>query len=154
MARLDDMVVRQLRSRIAAGLVDDPPRRGSARDLKAHARLAGEIAGRGLVLLQNRDGALPLLPGLRRVLVVGGHADQGVLSGGGSSQVVPAGSIRFPGQPAAEFYGKPRLFDPSPPLAALRAAMPGTRIDVLDGQDVAGGGEGGARGRCRHRRHR
>ena len=136
MARLDDMVFRQLRARIAAGLFDDPPRRVRVRDLEAHARLAEEVAARGIVLLQNRDGALPLAPTLKRVLVVGGHADQGVLSGGGSSQVVPMGSIRFPGQPASAFYGRPRLFDPSAPLAALRAALPGAHVDDLDGHDV------------------
>ena len=141
MARLDDMVARQLRTRIAAGLLEDPPRPGGVRDLDAHASIAEEVAARGIVLLKNAlletKPALPLEQALRRVLVVGGHADRGVLSGGGSSQVVPAGSIRYPGQPAADFYGKPRLYDPSPPLAALREAMPGTRVDVLDGDDTA-----------------
>ena len=141
MARLDDMVARQLRTRIAAGLLEDPPRPGGVRNLDAHARIAEEVAARGIVLLKNAlletKPALPLEQALRRVLVVGGHADRGVLSGGGSSQVVPAGSIRYPGQPAADFYGKPRLYDPSPPLAALREAMPGTRVDVLDGDDTA-----------------
>ena len=140
MARLDDMVARQLRARIAAGLFDDPPRPGTVRDLDAHARIAEEVATSGIVLLKNAllktKPALPLEPALRRVLVVGGHADVGVLSGGGSSQVVPAGAIRCPGQPAGAFYGKPRLFDPSPPLAALREAMPGTRIDFVDGHDA------------------
>lgn len=135
-ARLDDMVFRQLRSRIAAGLLDDPPKPGHIGDLAAHAALAQEVAERGLVLLKNRGALLPLGGTIKRVLVVGGHADEGVLSGGGSSQVVPVGSLRFPGDPPGAFYGKPKLYDPSPPLAALRAAMPATHIDFLGGQDV------------------
>ena len=137
MARLDDMVARQLRARIRAGSFDDPPTPGAARDLAAHAAIAEDVAARGIVLLKNSGDVLPLAPGLERVLVVGGHADQGVLSGGGSSQVVPKDALRFAGDPPGAFYGKPKLFDPSSPLTALRNAMPGTRFDFLSGDDAA-----------------
>ncbi len=137
MARLDDMVARQLRARIRAGTFDDPPRPGVALDLAAHAAIAEEVAARGIVLLKNSGGVLPLAPSLKRVLVVGGHADQGVLSGGGSSQVVPKGGLRFAGDPPGAFYGKPKLYDPSSPLTALRKALRGTRFDFLAGDDVA-----------------
>ena len=137
MARLDDMVARQLRARIRAGTLDDPPRPGEAGDLAAHAALAEEVAARGIVLLKNAGAVLPLASSLKRVLVVGGHADVGVLSGGGSSQVVPKGALRFAGDPPGAFYGKPKLYDPSPPLAALRQAMPETRFDFLSGDDPA-----------------
>ena len=102
-ARLDDMVVRQLAARIAAGELDDPAHPRPIRNLPAHAGLAKEIATRGIVLLKNRDGALPLGTAVKSVLVVGGHADLGVLSGGGSSQVVPKGRLRFPGDPPGAF---------------------------------------------------
>ena len=137
MARLDDMAVRILRSRIAAGLFDRPPRPGSIGDLAAHAQVAREVAARGIVLLKNDGGLLPLSATLRRLLVVGAHADVGVLSGGGSSQVVPRGSLRFEGDPPGAFYGKPKLYDPSSPLAALKRATPGTTVSFTDGDDVA-----------------
>ena len=136
MARLDDMVARQLSARIRAGTFDDPPRPVRAHDLAARAKIAREVAARGIVLLKNAGDVLPLVPSLRRVLVVGGHADVGVLSGGGSSQVVPKGGLRFEGDPHGVFYGKPKLYDPSPPLTALRKAMRGTRFDFLAGDDV------------------
>ena len=137
MTRLDDMVARQLRARIRAGTFDDPPRPGAIRDLAEHAAIAEEVAARGIVLLKNVGGVLPLAPSLKRVLVVGGHADVGVLSGGGSSQVVPQGSLRFEGDPPGAFYGRPKLYDPSSPLAALRKALPETRFDFLAGDDAA-----------------
>lgn len=137
MARLDDMVVRLLRAQIAAGGLDDPPRPGGPIDFAAHGDVARTVAGRGIVLLKNDGDVLPLGRGTRRLLLVGGHADIGVLSGGGSSQVAPRGSTRFEGVPAKLFYGKPRLLDPSPPLAALRDALPGTVVTFDDGHDRA-----------------
>lgn len=137
LARLDDMVARQLRARLQAGTLDDPPRPGPIRDLDAHAAVAEEVAARGLVLLKNAGGALPLAPTAKRLLVVGGHADVGVLSGGGSSQVVPKGRVRFEGDPPGAFYGQPKLYDPPSPLAALRAALPHTHVEFLAGDDAA-----------------
>lgn len=135
-ARVDDMVFRLLRAQIAAGVFDDVPHRGAPIDFATHASVARTLASRGMVLLKNDNETLPLKPDVRRLLLVGGHADIGVLSGGGSSQVVPRGSIRFEGIPPQLFYGKPRLIDPSPPLAALRAAMPQTEVSYLDGADL------------------
>ena len=135
-ARIDDMVRRQLAARIAAGLLDDPPRRGAIVDREAHAAMARRAASEGIVLLKNDRAVLPLAPGLRRVLVVGRMADKGVLSGGGSSQVVPDGAIRANGEPEHMFYGQPKLYDPSSPLDALRESLPGTLVDFVDGSDV------------------
>ena len=135
-ARIDDMLRRQLAARIAAGLFDDPPRRGPIRDRQAHAALAERAAGEAIVLLKNERGVLPLAPGLKRILLVGRMADRGVLSGGGSSQVVPDGAIRADGEPKRMFYGQPKLYDPSSPLDALRESLPGTIVDFVDGSDV------------------
>ena len=135
MARLDDMVFRLLRAQIVAGVMDDPPRRGRPIDFVAHAQVAKMAASRGIVLLKNEGQLLPLDPKMRHLLLVGGHADIGVLSGGGSSQVVPLGRIRFDGIPAKLFYGQPRLYDPSPPLAALKRALPETDVAFTDGHD-------------------
>ncbi len=143
-ARLDDMVRRILRAQIAAGIVDDPPHRGSPIDFAADADVAKQVAENGIVLLKNDRHVLPLAPGTRRLLVVGGHADQGVLSGGGSSQVVPFGAIRAEGEPKGVFYGKPMLYDPSPPVAALRRVLPGTAVTYMNGEDVAAAAQAAA----------
>ena len=136
MARLDDMVHRLLRAQFAAGSIDDPPQPGGKIDFAADAKVAETVAERGIVLLKN-DGLLPLKRDIKRVLVVGAHADVGVLSGGGSSQVVPKGAIREEGYPRGKFWGKPMLYDPSSPLEALKRERPDLAVRFLDGTDVA-----------------
>jgi len=138
-ARLDDMVRRILRAMFAAGVVDDPPQPGGPIDRAAHADLAQAVAEQGLVLLRNENDALPLGKGLKRILLVGSHADRGVLSGGGSSQVVPFGGIAVPGLGPEGFPG-PMVYDPSPPLRAIAAEAGGAQVDYLDGTDVAAAG--------------
>ncbi len=131
-ARLDDMVRRILTSIFACGIADDAsasdpadPRQGDA------AALA--IEREGAVLLRN-DGTLPLPAATRRILVVGAHADRGVPSGGGSSQVIPTGGIAF-----KEPEGKNRamVFDPSSPLEAIRRQFPRARVEFADGSNSA-----------------
>jgi beta-glucosidase len=143
--RLDDMVRRILRSMFASGAIDDPPppypppHAGEGREGdEAHAATAQAIAGQGIVLLRNRDGVLPLArrTGPQRIVVIGSHADRGVLSGGGSSQVIPVGGIAVPGLGSKDFPG-PLVYDPSSPLKAIQAAAGGARIDYDDGDDIA-----------------
>jgi beta-glucosidase len=141
MARLDDMVLRVLRGEIAAGVFDDPPKPGGAIDEAADATVAEAVARRGIVLLKNDGPLLPLSHELRRVLVVGDHVDFGVLSGGGSSQVVPRGALRLEGEPPGRFFGKPKLYDPSSPLSAVKRALPDATVDFRDGHDIAAAAE-------------
>ncbi len=135
-ARLDDMVRRILRSMFAEGLFDHPPVKSDI-DYDADARVAQAVAEQGTVLLKN-DGVLPLAKTARRILVVGGHADVGVLSGGGSSQVMPVGgpalSIKMPGTGGMAMF-RTAVYDPSSPLKAIRAAAPGATVDYVDGAD-------------------
>jgi beta-glucosidase len=77
-------------------------------------------------VVASRPALLPLSPSLRRVAVIGGRADTGVLAGGGSSLVRPPGTVVEPVPESAEWA--PRGWHPSPPLAALRAAMPDTEF--------------------------
>ena len=131
-ARLDDMARRILTSIFACGLADDAVASDPA-DLAASDATALAIEQEGAVLLRNQ-GLLPLLADAGRILVVGAHADRGVPSGGGSSQVVPRGGIAL-----KEPEGKDRamVFDPSSPLAAIRRKFPRTRVDYDDGRDPA-----------------
>ena len=137
-ARIDDMVRRILRSMFAEGLFDRPALTAPL-DYEADARAAQAVAEAGSVLLKN-DGLLPLSPKLRRIVLIGGHADVGVLSGGGSSQVIPVGgaalSIKAPSgehNPMAAF--RVIVYDPSSPLKAIKAAAPDAVVEYVDGSD-------------------
>ena len=135
-ARLDDMVRRILRSMFTEGLFDHPPVKSDI-DYGADAAVAQAVAEQGTVLLKN-DGVLPLAKTAKRILVVGGHADVGVLSGGGSSQVEPVGGpalqIHMPGGGGMAMF-RTAVYDPSSPLKAIRAAAPGAQVDYVDGTD-------------------
>ena len=91
-ARLDDMAGRILRSMFANGLFDDPAVPGTI-DFAAHAKVSQAAAEGAMVLLKNDRHLLPLGKNVKSVLIVGSHADVGVLSGGGSSQVYSVGGV-------------------------------------------------------------
>ena len=126
--RLDDMVRRILTSVFGHGLTDPAPTSDPA-EAGASDRTALAIELNGAVLLKN-DGTLPLSGDMRRLVVIGAHADRGVLSGGGSSQVLPRGGVAF-----LEPLGKNQamIFDPSAPLDALRPEFPHARFEFDDG---------------------
>jgi beta-glucosidase len=124
-----------LHSLFAQGLVDNPASEGQPIDFAAHRTVSRQAAEAGIVLLKNDGGLLPLT-GARRVLVVGGHADKGVLSGGGSSQVYPEGTNAVPGIAPTSWPG-PVVYYPSSPVEELRKLMPQATIDYLDGTDPA-----------------
>jgi beta-glucosidase len=127
------MVHRILRSMFAKGVVDHPPV-VSPLDVEADAAVATRAAEQGMVLLKNRSGLLPLDRGLKRIAVIGAHADAGVLSGGGSSRVVPVGGNAVPGLGPNDWTG-PITYLPSPPLAAVRRLLRDGRADYADGAD-------------------
>jgi len=136
---IDMAVLRILRSMYASGIVDRPVQAGEAIDYAAHGQIAQHAAEQGIVLLRNEGNLLPIAATAQRIVVIGGHADIGVLSGGGSSQVRPVGGYaleeRQTGGGASSFAK--RSYMPSSPLAALRAARPDAQITFLDGNDLA-----------------
>lgn len=139
--RLTDMVHRILRSLIDKGVFDAPvhPR---PTDYAKNAEVARRAAESGTVLLKNAGGLLPLSRQARRIAVIGGHADAGVISGGGSSQVIPVVEgleIDLPQQ--AGPIPRTMVFHPSAPLAAIRKQAPQTQVSFHDGADHAGAAE-------------
>ena len=137
-ARLDDMARRVLRSMFAVEVSE--AKSGGAIDRSAHADVAQRAAEEGAVLLRNQDGLLPLAPTLKRIAVIGGHADVGVLSGGGSSQVIPFGgaALEVPVKTGrAVALGARIVYHPSSPLAAIRSLAPGATVTFTPGDDVA-----------------
>ncbi|MDR7116075.1 beta-glucosidase [Caulobacter sp. BE254] len=134
-ARLDDMARRVLRGLFASGVVEKPVKIAPI-DYAAHAKVTRADAEEGVVLLKNDKGLLPLVAGARKIVVIGGHADVGVLSGGGSSQVYPIGGRAVQGEGPASWPG-PMIYFPSSPLKALKARLPGADIQFADGKDKA-----------------
>ena len=138
--RLDNMVHRILRAMIVDGLFDHPMTI-KAIDAAGDAAIAQEAEEQGAVLLKN-SGILPLGTNLASIAVIGSHADIGVLSGGGSAQVLPVGgAVVFSGQPYEALPCPPCwsrvIWDPSPPLAAIQAKAPGTTVQFDDGTDIS-----------------
>lgn len=135
-ARISDMSRRILRSMFAVGLFDSPPVRGSV-DYALDAAVAQRAAESGIVLLKNEGGVLPLGKSASRIVMIGGFADFGVLSGGGSSQVIPPGgtALKVAVSGESELPGPYRamVFHPSSPVKALRAAAPGAEVRYVPG---------------------
>ncbi len=132
-ARLDEMARRIVRSMAANGLLDIPVVERTI-DYASHAAVSQADAEQGAVLLKN-DGNLLPLNGTQRILLIGGHADKGVLSGGGSSQVYPVGGNAVPGIAPTGWPG-PVVYYPSSPLAELRRIYPDAQISFVDGRDL------------------
>jgi beta-glucosidase len=85
--RLKDMNRRVLYAIYATGVDKHPVQPGGVIDRKANAAISEAVAKQAIVLLRNRAGALPLAATAKSIAVIGGYADTGILSGGGSSQV-------------------------------------------------------------------
>ncbi|HEX7037883.1 MAG TPA: beta-glucosidase [Pseudomonadales bacterium] len=132
--RLADMVRRILRSAYAVGIDRWGPL--PPVDPVKHNEIALEIARQGIVLLKN-DGVLPLRADQPlRIAVIGGYAQQGVISGTGSGAVAPVGGfanvIAIGGAGVMGRHRNLFLFPPSP-LAALQKALPEAEIDFDPG---------------------
>jgi beta-glucosidase len=139
-ARLDDMNRRILWAIYANGLDRQPARPGGAIDTVANAAIAQQVAEQGIVLLRNQRNALPLAATARRIAVIGGYADTGVLSGAGSSQVQgqagPALSIPLGGEgPFASFITQ--AYHRSVPLTAMKALAPQADFHFRDGRYIS-----------------
>lgn len=135
---LDEHVHRVLRTIFATGLFDHPIVR-QVPDVQGGLQVAQRIAEKSIVLLKNSNQSLPLdSSSVHSVVLIGGYADKGVLTGGGSAQVDPPGGSPVPPPPPGSFalaaFIRPAWL-PDPPLAALRKAMPGTKISYVSGDD-------------------
>ncbi|WP_437836496.1 beta-glucosidase [Sorangium sp. So ce1153] len=149
MSRLNDMVQRKLRALIDVGIFDAPPTPSGAIDEEAGQALALAVAQRSSVLLKNAtvpgtaQKALPLTAeDLSSVVVVGGHADVGVLSGGGSGAVPSPDGNAVSGceEPAPEPGTLPiprcATWYKSAPLAAIQAKARLATVTYFDGTDA------------------
>ena len=137
-ARLNEMARRILRTMFAKGIIDHPvgssPIDLPAKDLEAHAAISREGAEQGAVLLKNDGAILPLGADVKRIAVIGGHADKGVLAGGGSSLVYGAGGNAVPDLDPTSWPG-PVMYYPSSPLRAIKALAPKAEVQFAGGED-------------------
>jgi beta-glucosidase len=133
---IDDHARRVLYAEFESGIVDDPPQKGVV-DVQEGFDVAQRVEEKSIVLLKNRGSVLPIDPSkVHSIAIIGGHADVGMISGGGSAQVdPPGGNAIAPAGKGATKWGVPDWF-PTSPLRALRAKLPETKIDFDNGTDV------------------
>ena len=123
--RLSDMARRILRSIYAVGADERwTPEVNMAR----HHAIALEAAQQGIVLLKNDEALLPLPAGRAlRIAVIGGHAQEGVVSGTGSGAVLPVGGFAAVikiGGPGTLGGARNLFLTPPSPLAELKRYFP------------------------------
>jgi beta-glucosidase len=136
-AELDEHVHRILRSMFATGVIDHPRQR-SVVDPFAGLETARRIEEGGIVLLKNKNAALPLdAVKIHSIAVIGAHSDVGMISGGGSAQVDPIGgnAIMPPGQGATHWLEQ--IWFPTSPLKAIQARAPKANVKYDPGFDPA-----------------
>jgi len=135
-ARIDDMVARILTSLIDVGALDAESidERTQPIDFSHHKLIAQHQAEEGIVLLTNRNATLPLPQRLGRLLIVGEHADHGVLCGGGSSAVTPIGSLQLPGT-SIMGMDVAKVIQPSSLVTAIEEESGARDVVFVDGTD-------------------
>jgi beta-glucosidase len=136
MSEIDDHARRVLYAEFLSGIVDDPPQK-SVVDVEKGFEVAQRVEEKSIVLLKNSPTVLPIVPSkVHSIAIIGGHADVGMISGGGSAQVDPPdGNAIMPPGKGATIWQKPVWF-PTSPLKALHAKLPNTKIDFDPGTDA------------------
>jgi beta-glucosidase len=135
LSQIDDHARRVLYAEFLSGVVDDPAQK-SVVDAEKGLEVAQRVEEKSIVLLKNSHTALPIDPSkVHSIAIIGGHADVGMISGGGSAQVDPPGgnAIMLPGKGATHWQD--HIWFPTSPLKALRAKLPSTKIEFNSGAD-------------------
>lgn len=137
-SRLDDMVKRITRTMFAHGLAEHPVKAAATRDagidFAANGKISQTGSEEGMVLLKNSGDILPLASTVRTIAIIGGHANVGVLSGGGSAQVYPIGLSPVPNE-GPQYFPGPMVYHRSSPMQEL-ASRTKAKISYADGKDV------------------
>jgi beta-glucosidase len=136
LSEIDDHARRVLYAEFLSGIVDNPPEMGVV-DVERGLEVAQHIEEKSIVLLKNSQAVLPINPSrVHSIAIIGGHADVGMLSGGGSAQVDPPGgnAIMPPGKGATHWQD--HVWFPTSPLKALQTKLPNAKINFDSGADV------------------
>ena len=135
LSQIDEHARRILYAAFLSGVVDDPPQKGVV-DAANGLEVAQRVEEKSIVLLKNNQSVLPIDPSkIHSIAIIGGHADVGMISGGGSAQVDPPGgnAIMPPGEGATHWQD--HIWFPTSPLKALRAKLPNTKIEFDAGSN-------------------
>ena len=135
LSEIDDHARRVLYAEFMSGVVDDPPEK-SVVNVQRGLDIAQHVEENSIVLLKNDQSVLPINSAkIHSIAIIGGHADVGMISGGGSAQVDPPGgnAIMPPGKGATHWQDQ--IWFPTSPLKALRAKLPNTKIEFNAGTD-------------------
>ncbi|WP_206957384.1 beta-glucosidase [Trinickia acidisoli] len=144
-ARLDDMVRRKLYVMIRTGVMDDPPKSGETIDFGAARQFAQYAEEQSIVLLKNRDNQLPLnASSVKRIAVIGGHADVGVITGGGSGDTRDpvtgafpgCGGLTLPTSTGCGWWPNPWIKLPTPIVTAIRNLAPNATVTFAGSEDM------------------
>ncbi len=147
LSRLNDMVFRKIRSMIAMGVVDEPPQAPGDINESAGNVDAKAFADASIILLQNKvpanaEQTSKVLPAkaaeINSIVVVGNHADKGVLSGGGSGGAAPLieNQVDECGQlPISPYPSCPTYIGVSP-LTAIEEEYPNATVTYFEGDDA------------------
>lgn len=144
-ARLDDMVRRKLYVMIRTGVMDDPPKGGQTIDFDAARRFAQHAEEQSIVLLKNQDRQLPLdASSLKHIAVIGGHADVGVITGGGSGDTRDpvtgpfpgCGGLTFPSSTGCNWWPNPWIKLPTPITTAIKSLAPNATVAFAGSEDM------------------
>jgi beta-glucosidase len=136
LSEIDDHARRVLYAEFLSGIVDFPVEK-SVPDVEKGLEAAQHVEEKSIVLLKNDSAVLPIDPSkVHTIAVIGGHADVGMISGGGSAQVDPpvGNAIMPPGKGATHWQD--HIWFPTSPLRALQAKLPNTKIDYDSGADL------------------
>ncbi len=128
-AEFDEHVRRVLRAEFATGLVDFPTQK-SVVDVLGGLETARKIEESSAVLLKNEKEILPLkASSLKSIAIIGPHADEGMISGGGSAQV------DAPGRPNAGWQA--HVWFPTSPMKAVMAKAPNADVKFASGENIS-----------------
>lgn len=142
-ARLDDMVRRKLYTMIRIGVMDDPAKPGTVNFDEANA-FAQHAEERSIVLLKNSQNQLPLVAAnLKNIAVIGGHADAGLLAGGGSGNTrdpvtgafAGCGGLTFPSGPGCHWWANPWLKANTTIVQAIQQLAPAAQVTFAGNSD-------------------
>jgi beta-glucosidase len=136
LSEIDDHARRVLYAEFLAGIVDDPPRKGVV-DVEKGLEVARLIEEKSIVLLKNSQSVLPILPSkIHSIAIIGGHADIGMISGGGSAQVDPPGGNALMPRDKGATHWQDHIWFPTSPLKAMQARLPNTKFTFDAGSDL------------------
>jgi beta-glucosidase len=136
LSEIDDHARRVLYAEFLAGIVDDPPQKGVVNAEKG-LEVAQRIEEKSIVLLRNSEAVLPIVPSrVHSIAIIGGHADVGMISGGGSAQVDPPGGNAIMPLGKGATHWQDHIWFPTSPFKAMQAKLPNTKITFDPGTDL------------------